>query len=53
MDYTVLCTCRKCGKKFKITSLDLIAVHLGEYPTVCDSCKFGQINAGVVNAKKK
>lgn len=36
---TVLCTCSRCGCKFRITALDLIAVHLGDYPTKCDDCR--------------
>ena len=38
-DYNVICACSGCGRKFSISRLDLVAVHLGEYPTICDKCK--------------
>lgn len=38
-EYSVLCTCLECGRKFPVARLDIVAVHLGDYPVICDRCK--------------
>lgn len=39
-EFNVLCTCRECGQKFPVARLDIVAVHLGDYPVICDRCKY-------------